>query len=566
MRLTPTPVNRRGIPRLRLLCSVLCVFAAVTGGNAAESRTFHLDAARGDDTASGLAPTTAWRSLARANRESFRAGDRLLLARGARFVGTLTVNVAATAEAPFTVGAYEPSAHSAAASASPSALAPLIDAAGFEAGVRVRDSRHVVVEDLAITADAGVPQEDAARLLRHGVLVVADTAGDFGPVTLRRLDIRSIFASAERADEGARPTTTQGNGVSVRVTAGRLAGVRIEACRIARTGRTGLDFSGSGDAGEFSLRDLAIVGNTLTDIGGPGMNPRRCREIVVRDNTVTRSGSSLDPRMHGRGSGIWPWRCDDVLIERNRFLSARGKADSCGAHIDYGCRDVIVQYNFSADNEGGFMEILGDNERCAYRYNISVNDGFRVKGVAGAIQEGKVVWTSGYVGRGRAKVGPVHSYLYNNTVFVRPGGRSCFAFGPSTRGLLIANNIFYLQGETLRVFGDQDARAEAGLAAIPDAVVTHNLFLGRSTLPAELPLENLAALFGDPDFVNPGGLAAADYTPRHRALVVDRGVVIAPLPGDTRGLKGGLAVTHDILGHAIRGAPDLGAIELPPER
>ena len=35
--------------------------------------------------------------------------------------------------------------------------------------------------------------------------------------------------------------------------------------------------------------------------------------------------------------------------------------------------NITTSYN----NEGGFAEILGDNINCGYRYNISVNDGYR---------------------------------------------------------------------------------------------------------------------------------------------------------------------------------------------
>ena len=37
----------------------------------------------------------------------------------------------------------------------------------------------------------------------------------------------------------------------------------------------------------------------------------------------------------------------------------------------------MFQYNYSYNNEGGFAEVLGDNINCGYRYNISVNDGYR---------------------------------------------------------------------------------------------------------------------------------------------------------------------------------------------
>ena len=64
-------------------------------------------------------------------------------------------------------------------------------------------------------------------------------------------------------------------------------------------------------------------------------------------------------------------------MQNNEFSHVRGAADSHGAHIDIACDSVIIQYNYSYNNEGGFAEILGDNINCGYRYNISVNDGYR---------------------------------------------------------------------------------------------------------------------------------------------------------------------------------------------
>ena len=77
------------------------------------------------------------------------------------------------------------------------------------------------------------------------------------------------------------------------------------------------------------------------------------------------------------------------------------------AYIDFNCSDVIIQYNYSANNVGGFCEILGNNYNCAYRYNISVNDGHRMKGQNGAFQQGKTLWLSGFVGKGNERNGPL---------------------------------------------------------------------------------------------------------------------------------------------------------------
>ena len=110
----------------------------------------------------------------------------------------------------------------------------------------------------------------------------------------------------------------------------------------------------------------------------------------IHHNKIDHSGSTADSRNWGRGSGLWTWSCSNIVIEHNRFENANGPGDSAGVHIDYNCNDVVIQYNLSANNAGGFCEILGNNYNCAYRYNISINDGYRVKGVNGAFQEGKI--------------------------------------------------------------------------------------------------------------------------------------------------------------------------------
>ena len=47
------------------------------------------------------------------------------------------------------------------------------------------------------------------------------------------------------------------------------------------------------------------------------------------------------------------------MIQNNVFMNARGPLDSYGVHIDYNNENVVVQYNFSYNNEGGFVQILG---------------------------------------------------------------------------------------------------------------------------------------------------------------------------------------------------------------
>ena len=71
-----------------------------------------------------------------------------------------------------------------------------------------------------------------------------------------------------------------------------------------------------------------------------------------------------------------------------------------------------MQYNLSRNNFGGFVEILGENEMCGYRYNISIADGKRT-----GQHHGNVFWISDFAGENR-RVTSNNNFIYNNTVFI----------------------------------------------------------------------------------------------------------------------------------------------------
>ncbi|MCF6358476.1 MAG: right-handed parallel beta-helix repeat-containing protein, partial [Draconibacterium sp.] len=332
---------------------------------------------------------------------------------------------------------------------------------------------------------------------------------------------------------------------------------KIENCTIEMTGHTGIKLSGTGYGENINYLDSIIIrNNSLKNIGGPGMVPGRCSNVLVQGNVVDHSGSDADPRMHNRGSGIWPWTCNNVLIEKNKFMHARGKNDSCGAHIDFNCNNVVVQYNLSLDNAGGFVEILGNDNNCCYRYNISIDDGFRIKGENKAQKNGHVLWTSGYVGSGNKKTGPFNSYIYNNTIYVKADILSKFDFMSTTNGVLIANNIFYIVGET------KDTSTEGDDVSIENAVFKNNLYQRVDILPESLIITDSAPIIGDPQFANAGGLNPEDYIPSNASVVKDKGIAIEKIPGDEIGLKIGLNVEIDFFGNPISGLPDMGAVEI----
>ena len=160
---------------------------------------------------------------------------------------------------------------------------------------------------------------------------------------------------------------------------------------------------------------------------------------LVENNDFDKTGysNSTETRLAGRGSGMWTFRCKHVIAQYNRSYDVKGNGDSYGMHIDFGNEDVIYQYNYSQNSEGGFCEILGSNNRCVYRYNVSVNDGYRNN-------HGNTIWVSGFVGSGNDPIRSNNSYIYNNTIYYTEN------YSPNieiyARNTYIYNNAFMTTG------------------------------------------------------------------------------------------------------------------------
>jgi hypothetical protein len=499
-------------------------------------------------------------TLRRVSTVDLQPGDSIFLADGQVFRGSLELkNIHGTSFAPIVVSSYPEHATG-------QDQLPLIDATGYYNGVLLENCSFVLVKNIAITANGtedGLDDEDGD--MRCGVLVTTSREGDFRNIRLENLLIKDIFFENfgyERgADEVRTANGTQRYGWGIRVinqTRGALIkDVFISHCTITNVAHTGIKFT----AFTNGIQNIGVYRNHVLSVGGPGIQMSGVHQGHVAYNTVNYSGSDNDSRKWGRGSGLWTWGSSDFVIEHNEFRFANGPGDSAGCHIDYNCNNIIVQYNLSADNAGGFIEVLGNNFNCAYRYNVSINDGHRVKGEKGAFQEGKVFWLSGYQGN-KPRYGPFNSYFYNNTIFVNEEIESKFAVTNTAEGVLVANNIFYIKGNTKTVLGDQNRPDAGGDGQVKNLKFNNNLYLHANVWPDDVVIQDQNPLFGDPGFVNPGGLHVRDYIPSNHALTAGNGISINALPGDDIGLFTGLDVDYDILGKKILGKPFMGAIQV----
>ena len=463
---------------------------------------YYFNAESGNDGNDGATPETPFKSLYMLQYANLKPGDSVFLAGGVSHRGAIVLkNISGTKEHPIVITSY----------GEPGSLGH-IDARGNLAGVLLQNCNHIKIKGIRVTATgAGGLGDSEARTagMRCGILCQLTAAGNYSGITIEDTLVEDIYYEEEGFnrpkgdDEGL-------YGYGMRIIddheSATLTDVLVDNCTVQRVSRTGILFTG--DTGTLNLRDVEIRNTTVDNIGGPGIQVSNGTRIHIHHTTINKSGSTADSRNYRRGSGFWCFHTEQVLFEYNRMTNAFGPADSAGAHIDYNCKDVIYQYNFSANNWGGFIEILGNNYNCCYRYNVSVNDGQRVKGVNGDSQDGHTLWLSKYSG---LQIGPFNSYIYNNTIYVASNKLSCITIEGMADGVYIANNIFHVLGRSI----DKVSKST-------NSFMEHNLFASASSW-APKNLVDSDPIYGDPQFAKAGGLNLEDYIPQNRELVKDKG-------------------------------------------
>lgn len=522
------------------------------------AKDYYVHPSYGNDNNTGLSKEQAFKTLERVSKVNLLPGDRVLLASGETFFGALSlVNKQGKENNPIQVTSvlWDPNG----------ILVPAtIDFKGIPNGILIEDCSYINISNIQLTANGHFKDSEKQSKMRCGVMISNNKSKLMEHITLDDLAIFDVYYENKgylRGDEEVRTANgKQKYGWGIRILSnnsnGQLQTIKIQNCNVKSVSHTGIKLTGNNK----NISNIEISNNTVESTGGPGIQMSEVKDVHVFNNKVTHSGSSDDSRKWGRGSGLWTWGSSHVLIEHNKFLYANGPGDSAGAHIDFNCDNIVIQYNLSAYNAGGFCEILGNNYNCSYRYNISINDGHRIKGENNAFQEGKIFWLSGYQGEKKIRKGPVNTYFYNNTIYVDSTIVSKIAVDNTSNGILIANNIFYLKGDSKVVLGDQYKPDKVTGEVAENVYFKNNLFLNKDNWPKGIGINDTAPFIGNPEFANGGGLEAKDYMPKNLKLVQQNGIEILQLPNDSVGLMQSLKLEKDILGNPIKGQPSLGAI------
>lgn len=451
--------------------------------------TYHVDSRAGDDAQDGSVPERAWRTLEKANAIELQPGDRLLLRAGGEWTGQLKPRGSGRAGKPIVVDRYG------------DGPLPAIHGHGAVPWVlRLENQPYWEINRLELTnyTSSGPAQRHRAVEIR------AKDAGWVRHIQLKGLVVHRVNAVADYRDDG--DTVAKSFGGIVTIIEGTAVptawdGLLIEGCEIRDSGPMGLVMLSSWMAGHrendaatwFPSRHVVIRGNRFQRIARNGLVVRGCQSPLIEHNLFSECG------MLGSGNAMFVFHCDDALVQFNESCFTRynsGDSDASGFDSDYNCRRSIFQYNYSHDNEYGFLLICalggprtrGFNDGTIVRYNISEND------------SGNLIRFSGV---------PTNTRIYNNTFYAKPTMDNRRVPGDPPRiiyhkdwqgwsdGVEFTNNIIYNDcPQAVYEFGQSRNNNWS-----------HNLFFGHH--PASEPAD-AAKLTADPLFAGNPGTAGRD--------------------------------------------------------
>lgn len=393
-----------------------------------------------------------------ANAAPLEPGARVLLRRGTACTGTLAPRTGGTSALPLVLGSY---------GAGP---LPRIDAVEGQA-VLLKDLSHVTVERLELT------NRGDFRSRRRGIHVTAETG------VVRGIVIRGLHVHDVHGDQAKDGVASGGIELDVVATAGephpRFDGVLVEGNRVEDVYRSGIRLDGTTDgsrppataAWPEASTNVRVRGNRLDRIGGDGIIPTGTVGAVIEDNVVAngnlRGAAITDPEGFSCNAGIWTFHANGTVIQRNEVYGMRfTECDGTGFDIDYDQDGTVIQFNFSHDNEGGFLLVCTNNfvrRTAEVRFNLSLDDGHQLRDSPCALQLGT------YEG----------VRVFNNTF----AGRDPTFAVLDPLGLEFRNNVVYATAPTVRI--------ACGLPC------SHNLFFN-------FPPTGTNAVVGDPRFADPG--------------------------------------------------------------
>ncbi len=462
---------------------VIIVYLSIVGASA-QSLTYFVDASSGNDLNSGLDSSSAWQTLNKVNSFTFKPGDKILFKSGQSWIGQLYPKGSGTLQDPITVSSYG------------TGNLPAIHGNGLVIdAIYLFNQEYVTIRDFEITNTV----TDTDTIIRRGVHVVGQDFGTLHNIKLKNLFIHDVKGAITLKEAGGIYCEIKGY-----TTKTNFDSLIIEGCKILNVDRTGVSNESSwstrtleNNINWYPSTNYIFRGNWVERSGGNGLITRVAANPLIEHNVFKQCGLKTS------GNAMFVFNCDDALVQFNEsYLTVYndGDNDASGFDADYRCKRSIFQFNYSHDNDDGFMVITCQggtgrfNDGTIVRYNISQNDGGR------GSSSGGIIYLSGQT---------TNSTIHNNVIYSGPSNsikrivyhNNWSAYPDSTSYF---NNIFYiLKNPTATGYN---------LSLSTNNVFNSNIYYG--VHPSSEPTSSVDPnkITSNPFFVNPGSGAIGIHT------------------------------------------------------
>ncbi|WP_406508772.1 right-handed parallel beta-helix repeat-containing protein [Streptomyces sp. NBC_00212] len=511
-------MTRRHTPPLLALGALTALPLLTTPAQAAATpqtpTTYYVDCRAGNDTNPGTTPTKPLRTLAKASARTYRPGDQILFKRGTTCTGTFAPRGSGAPGSPISAGAYGSGTGTGTSSK------PHIEGNGSRAAVLLDNVQQWELHDLDVS-DTG-PATTTAR--RAGILVRLTDFGTGHHYAVRDVDVHDVNGADFKDPDPSGGILFAVQGAA---TPTGFDDVAVTGSTVTHVDRTGIgtsstwgrrpEYPDGPGTGFVPITALRIENNRVTDAGGDGIVVQNADGALAEHNTV----DGFNMRSAGYNAGLWAWNSDHVRYQYNEVAHGHGTRDSMAFDIDGGNNGNVYQYNYSHDNEGGFLLVCNgagmtsaDN---AVRHNISVNDRNR----------------SAPYGIVSVVCGPsTRTQVYDNTIVTNQSGTAMVSDnGPGN--VTFRNNVFVSNAAGGAPFSD------------PRNTYDHNLYRGVGAAPAS----DHSPVTADPAFTAPAPAGPYDIQLRPNSPALRSGTPIAD------------GVVQDCFGNPIASPPNIGAYQ-----
>ncbi|MDD6483410.1 MAG: hypothetical protein PUF72_02390, partial [Clostridiales bacterium] len=407
---------------------------------------------------------------------------------------------------------------------------PIINGDGANAAVYLYNQQYVKVSNLEST-------NRGTEAWRYGLYVSGYNGGALYGIELRNLTVHDVNGMYTAATDKLDSHWNGGIIVSARGdTATRFVKLVISGCEVYNVSRTGIaTFSNMYTSFDKQIsgmtQQMKITGNNVHDIKGDGIIVCGDYKGEVSGNTVCNTNlMSYTGESPNVNVGIFVLHSKGTVISGNESYLCRTTYDGFGYDIDGDNDGVIVEYNYSHDNEGGFLLFVNHlNYNATARYNVSKNDSLRCFEIA-AFPNTEALQT-------------LKAKIYNNTIYTTsPAAERIILLNTNcSPEVEVNNNIFYLKHDKIMT------NHPSGWSA------SHNLYYG-SASPQTVGKYDSAPIYEDPKFENIDGVGNGYDTTDGFMLAGDSPCIGAGIPIQDNG-------GYDFWGNPVSDteAPNIGA-------